>query len=167
MGLSNCLIAMGGNLGNVAESFRQARRDIAALTATRVTASSLMYTTPPLGPAGQPDYLNAVLLVSTALEPLQLLDALQTIENTHGRERGERWGARTLDLDILDYGNRVLHSERLTLPHPRLHERQFVLLPLCDIAENWQHPLLRQSASSMLRSLWDAGEKPLPPGRPW
>lgn len=167
MGLNRCLIGMGGNLGDVEGSLRAARSEIADLPGTRVTASSLLYSTPPLGPAGQPDYLNAVLAVESSLTPLQLLDALQAIELAHGRERHERWGARTLDLDLLACDDLVMQSERLTLPHPHMHERQFVLLPLCDIDANWQHPLMRQTAESLLQSRLDAGEPPLPPGRPW
>jgi 2-amino-4-hydroxy-6-hydroxymethyldihydropteridine diphosphokinase len=88
-----------------------------------------------MGPSDQPDYVNAVMALDTELEPLALLDHLQAIENVEGRVRlGERWGPRTLDLDLLLYGDDVIQHERLTVPHPGLHQREFVLYPLFEIA---------------------------------
>jgi 2-amino-4-hydroxy-6-hydroxymethyldihydropteridine diphosphokinase len=94
---------------------------------------SSFYQTPAIGPGEQPDYINAAALLQTELAPLDLLVLLQSIENHHGRVRTVRWGARTLDLDMLLYDQLSLHSPRLTLPHPRMHERGFVLAPLCEI----------------------------------
>lgn len=95
---------------------------------------SSFYQTTPIGPAGQPDYINAAVEIETSLSALQLLDFLQSVENKQARVRTQRWGPRTLDLDILLYDQIIEHSDRLTIPHPRLHERAFVLAPLCDLA---------------------------------
>ena len=165
--MSRAYIALGGNLGEVAACLRQARSEIDALPESRVTASSLIYRTPPLGPPGQPDYLNAVVAVETSLAPLALLEALQQIEERHGRRRGERWGARTLDLDIVAIDRLTLDEERLQLPHPEMERRQFVLRPLCDIAPNWQHPRLKQTAAALLNELLAEGESPLAEGERW
>ena len=91
------------------------------------------YKTQAIGPGNQPDYINAVACLNTQLSPLDLLDCLQQIEQQQGRVRTIRWGARTLDLDILLYDQQVIDSERLTIPHPRMHERAFVLAPLQDL----------------------------------
>ncbi len=160
-------IAFGGNIGDVKAAFISARSQIAVLPNTDLIGSSLLYRTSPVGPAGQPDYLNSAIAITTGLEPIELLDALQAIENAHGRERKERWGARTLDLDIIAIDQEVSASERLVLPHPHMLERQFVLRPLCDLAPKWQHPRLKQSADERLREVITAGEKPLPGGEAW
>ncbi len=99
---------------------------------------SSFYRSRPIGPQDQPDYINAVATFKTSLSPIQLLDYLQDIETSHGRVRTERWGARTLDLDILFYGNLTIDSDRLTVPHPRLGERAFVLAPLLEISPNFR-----------------------------
>ena len=163
----NAYIALGGNLGDVASCFVQARRGIDALPDGHVVASSLIYRTPPLGPPGQPDYLNAVVSVETELPPLTLLQALQEIERQYGRKRGEHWGARTLDLDILAVDALILDSDDLKLPHPEMQRRQFVLRPLCDVAPNWQHPRLKRSAAALLEELLATGEEPLAEGSIW
>lgn len=165
--MNTAYIAMGGNIGDIQACFTQAREQLHALPDTRVTASSKLYQTPPLGPPGQADYLNAVLEIETDLQPLTLLDALQNIENCHGRLRDSHWGPRTLDLDILAVDALILDTERLQLPHPHLQNRQFVLRPLCDIAPNWQHPRLEKSAASLLQELLMAGEASLAKGITW
>ncbi len=167
MGLKSAYIALGGNIGEVQACFIQARTALHAVPDTQVTASSLLYQTPPLGPAGQTDYLNAVLEIETDLQPLALLDALQHIENCHGRLRDKHWGPRTLDLDILAVDVLMLDTERLQLPHPHLQNRQFVLRPLCDIAPNWQHPRSGKSAALLLQELLATGEAPLAKGMKW
>lgn len=165
--MKHVFIAFGGNLGDVKATFTAARMTIAALDQTTLTSSSKLYRTPPVGPAGQPDYFNAVISVETALEPLELLDALQSIELKHGRERKEHWGARTLDLDIAAIDGDIISSERLSVPHPLMFERQFVLRPLCDLAPGWQHPELNLSAAERLEKIIAAGESPLPEGEVW
>ncbi|MDX8395294.1 MAG: 2-amino-4-hydroxy-6-hydroxymethyldihydropteridine diphosphokinase [Mariprofundaceae bacterium] len=166
MGLNTTLIALGGNLGDVQDNFIAARDDLMT-SGCILLQSSKIYQTSPIGPAEQPDYLNAVIEIQTSLSPEQLLAGLHNIENNHGRIRKEHWGARTLDLDLLDYENTITHSATLTLPHPRIQERNFVLRPLCDINPNWQHPLLKQSAQELLANLLDQGEQALPEGVSW
>mgnify|MGYP000126728604 CR=1 FL=1 len=127
-------VALGSNLQEPLVQLRRATRAIAELPNTAIVATSSVYHSAAVGPGEQPDYLNAVLEVQTALEPLALLDALQAIESRQGRIRELRWGARTLDLDILLYGAVSLQLPRLVIPHPRMSERNFVLYPLLEIS---------------------------------
>lgn len=127
-------IGIGSNLGNSLDLVRQAFQDLASIQQSRLIACSPYYRSDPIGPPNQPDYINAVAVLETGLSPEELLMALQAIEHNHGRKRIQRWGPRTLDLDILLYGDLVLRSPRLHLPHPRLQERSFVLYPLRDVA---------------------------------
>jgi len=160
-------IALGGNLGDVKTNFCSARNAIAQLNHTSVTHSSRLYHTPPIGPAGQPEYCNAVIAITTTLEALPLLDALQHIETQHQRIRAEHWGPRTLDLDIIAIDNHIISTNRLHIPHLHMQHRQFVLRPLCDIAANWQHPGLKRSAAQLLQALLESGESALPKGTAW
>jgi 2-amino-4-hydroxy-6-hydroxymethyldihydropteridine diphosphokinase len=112
----------------------------------------------PVPPSDQPWYVNAVALVETRLPPAALLAALLALEGRFGRRRGAPNAARTLDLDLLDYDGRQSGAPHLTLPHPRLHERRFVLAPLAEVAPDWRHPRLGMTASELLRRL--------PPGQP-
>lgn len=128
-------IGLGGNLDNPLALLRSARKAIAALPGVSEQACSGYYRSAPMGPAGQPDYVNAVMAVETTLPPHELLKSLQAIEQSHGRVRtGLRWGPRTLDLDILLYGDGQTHDEALTIPHAGIAEREFVLYPLAEIA---------------------------------
>jgi 2-amino-4-hydroxy-6-hydroxymethyldihydropteridine diphosphokinase len=134
-------IGLGGNLDDPMERIRSARQAIGAIEGVRETAFSSLYRSAPMGPADQPDYVNAVMAIETWLFPLELLDRLQAIETAFGRVRiGERWGPRTLDLDILLYGRETIASERLTVPHPGLAQREFVLYPLQEIAPHLEIP---------------------------
>jgi 2-amino-4-hydroxy-6-hydroxymethyldihydropteridine diphosphokinase len=117
------------------DTLRTVRLALDEMSGIQVAASSPVVRSPPMGPADQPDYLNAVLLLRTSLEAEALLDVLQQLETDFGRVRGEHWGPRTLDLDLLLYGMQRMASERLTVPHPGLIERAFVLQPLCSMAE--------------------------------
>ena len=127
-------IGLGSNLADPMVQVRQAFKELEAIPGTRVTARSSLYRTSPVGYLEQPEFINAVASVQTTLEPRALLAALLAIEDRHGRRRGMRNAPRTLDLDLLLYGEEVLDRDGLTLPHPRLHERAFVLAPLAEIA---------------------------------
>jgi 2-amino-4-hydroxy-6-hydroxymethyldihydropteridine diphosphokinase len=129
------LIGLGGNLGAVGERLDAAIASLDALPGIVVVARSRFYRTPPWGNVEQPDFVNAAIAIDTSLPAIELLDALLATERAFGRVRdGERWGPRTLDLDLLAYGDEVIDDDRLTVPHPRIAERAFVLLPLADIA---------------------------------
>lgn len=121
-------------------------------------ACSPWYESAPVPESDQPWFANAVVLVDTEREPEFVLDWLQAIEARFERERGERNAARTLDLDLIDYDGLILDTPRLVLPHPRMHERRFVLAPLCDLAPGWRHPRLGVTATALLAGL--------PPGQP-
>ena len=129
-------VALGGNLGDVAATFAAALACIDALPGTTVRARSSLYRNPPLGGAAQPDYLNAVAAVDTQLPAHELLEALLAIERQLGRTRDPvaRWAPRTVDLDLALYGEHVVVEPGLRVPHPGLHERAFVLVPLAEIA---------------------------------
>ncbi|MBU2156157.1 MAG: 2-amino-4-hydroxy-6-hydroxymethyldihydropteridine diphosphokinase [Gammaproteobacteria bacterium] len=134
-------IGLGSNLAAPLEQLRSALAALAALPQTDLIAQSSFYSSDPLGPADQPRYVNAVAALDTELSPLALLDALQTIELEQGRTRkAERWGPRTLDLDILLFGERQLDEPRLTVPHYHMHARAFVLYPLAEIAPTLNLP---------------------------
>ena len=127
-------IGLGSNLDDPVLHVTRACTDLKKIPFTHSLRYSKLYISNPTGPAGQPDYINAVVAISTKLMPYELLNSLQAIEKAHGRLRTVRWGPRTLDLDILVYGDRQIDTEILTIPHPSLHERAFVLYPLSEIA---------------------------------
>jgi 2-amino-4-hydroxy-6-hydroxymethyldihydropteridine diphosphokinase len=136
-------LGLGGNLGDAAQTLRSARKAIGSSHGIQELACSSLYRSAPLGPSDQPEYVNAVMAVATSLEPLELLHVLQGIEKAHGRVRtGGRWGPRTLDLDLLLYDEITLDSEELTIPHPGLAQREFVLYPLAEIAPDLYIPKL-------------------------
>jgi 2-amino-4-hydroxy-6-hydroxymethyldihydropteridine diphosphokinase len=151
-------VGLGANLGaDLQGTLEAALRDLAALPGTRLVGVSSAWRSAPVD-AGGPDFLNAVAALDTGLAPLELLDALQAIEATHGRERPYRHAPRTLDLDLLLHGDAVLETPRLTLPHPRLSERAFVLLPLLELAPELaalaeRHPAWRSQRIEKLGSL--------------
>lgn len=130
-----CYIAIGSNLASPLAQASAAVKALGAIPQSRLMAVSAFYRTPPLGPQDQPDYLNAVVALDTNLDAHQLLDHTQRIELEQGRERkDERWGPRTLDLDLLLFGNDTIRSERLTVPHYDMKNRMFMLYPLAEIA---------------------------------
>lgn len=133
-------IGLGSNLANPRQQVTQALLALAAIPQTQLLANSPLYRSAPIGPGVQPDYVNAVALLETALNPLALLDALQAIEQDHQRVRIEHWGPRTLDLDILLLDQLQIDSERLKVPHPYLRQRNFVLYPLADISPELHLP---------------------------
>lgn len=128
-------IGLGSNLDTPRQQLHSALEALACLPQSRLAGQSSLYASDPLGPADQPRYVNAVAALDTELQPWQLLDALQRIEQEQGRVRkAERWGPRTLDLDILLFGERRIDDERLTVPHYHMHDRPFVLYPLAELA---------------------------------
>lgn len=138
--LHRAFVALGANLEDPAAQVRAALEALAALPGVRLIRASALYRTAPVGVTGQPDYINAVAEVSTDLPPGELLAALFRIEERFGRERHYRYAPRTLDLDLLLHDDLVLHTQELTLPHPRLHLRAFVLVPLAEIAPDLRLP---------------------------
>ena len=136
------LVGLGGNLGDAAATLRQTFRELDALPGTRLLRASKLYRTRAWGRTDQPDFVNAVAMIDTELDARELLDAMLGIEHDAGRERhaGGRWGPRTLDLDLLLYGDAVIDEPGLHVPHPHLHERSFALLPLVEIAPDAMIP---------------------------
>lgn len=132
--MHSCFIALGSNLDNPIQQLRSAIEALGSLQDSRLTRISSLYRSAPMGPQDQPDFINAVATLSTSLAPHDLLQALQALEDAQGRQRQQRWGPRTLDLDILLYDDLQLNSETLTIPHPGLYLRNFVLYPLAEIA---------------------------------
>ncbi|MBC7438345.1 MAG: 2-amino-4-hydroxy-6-hydroxymethyldihydropteridine diphosphokinase [Bdellovibrionales bacterium] len=146
-------IGIGANLGDAQASVRNAMKALGRLPQTAVTAKSTLYLSAPLDASG-PDYVNAVVEVATQLAPIELLDALQALEQAAGRERPFPNAPRTLDLDLLLYGEVAIESPRLTLPHPRMNDRAFVLVPLADVAPSRVRAAqLRVVAGQVLRRL--------------
>jgi len=128
-------IGLGSNLDQPLEHIKQAAEALNQIPQTQLLALSPLYQSEAVGPGEQPDYINAAAALSTQLSPLELLHQLQAIENEQGRQRGPiRWVARTLDLDLLLFDNITLDTEELSIPHPRMTERNFVLFPLRDLA---------------------------------
>ena len=142
-------LLLGSNLGDRAALLAAARQQLAA-TAGEIVAESGLYETAAWGREDQPAFLNQALAVRTWLRPEDLLSACQAVEQQAGRERLERWGSRTLDVDILFYGSRIIQSPRLTVPHPRLPERRFALVPLAEIARALRHPQLHLTVRNLL-----------------
>ena len=153
---ATAFVALGSNLRDPAAQVRAGFAALAALPATCVTSESSLYRSAPFGYADQPDFVNAVAAIETGLAPHALLDALLAIERERGRVRAFRNAPRTLDLDLLLYGDLVLRDESLTLPHPRMHERAFVLVPLAEIAPRQAIPG-RGTALELLATVDPAG----------
>lgn len=133
-------IALGSNLANPQAQLISALQAMNQLRGSSLVSVSSFYQSKPLGPQDQPDYVNAVACLETSLAPLALLDELQRIEHEQGRVRLRRWGERTLDLDILLYADQIIQSERLTVPHYDMHQREFVIIPLAEIAPHLSLP---------------------------
>ena len=152
--LEMAFLGLGANLGEPAATLAAARDLLAALPQSRLVAASALYRTAPVGgPAGQPDFFNVVLALATTLEPTVLLEHSLAIEERFGRRRLQRWGPRTLDIDLLLQGERLLDVPALQLPHPRLHRRRFVLEPLCELAAELLHPRLGVPFRQLLAKL--------------
>ena len=147
-------VAIGANLGDRLATLRAAIDALAKAENLSVHATSPLYETAPVGgPEDQPSYLNAVIQIETERSAHDLLDFLLSVERENNRTRDVRWGPRTLDLDILFYGDMVKAYSRLEVPHPRLHQRRFVLQPLVDIAPNLVHPAMGKTVAELLAVL--------------
>mgnify|MGYP000073639737 CR=1 FL=1 len=131
-----CFIGLGSNLDDPVNQVTRAINELASLEKSQFIQASSLYASAPAGPQDQPDFINAVVELNTELTPLELLDELQALEQKHQRVRERHWGPRTLDLDLLLYGNEQINSDRLTVPHAFMHERSFVLYPLFEISQD-------------------------------
>jgi 2-amino-4-hydroxy-6-hydroxymethyldihydropteridine diphosphokinase len=161
--MTEALLALGGNVGDVRDTFDRAIEKLCDGIAVRLTARSSDYVTPPWGVRDQPPFINSCLAVETSLTPQELLARAQTVERMFGRDRASEihWGPRPLDIDILTYDDLVLRTPELTLPHPRLFERAFVLVPLAEIAP--ERMISGWRVRAVLAKLDTAGIQKLPP----
>ncbi len=154
-------ISIGSNLGDRVANCRTAVEFLKV--SARVLASSSLYETAPWGKADQPDFINQVVEIETELNPLELLARIETIETRMGRVKtGERWGPSPIDLDIIFYGNKIMDCNTLTIPHPLMSERAFVLVPLAEISPGFVHPVLKKKVGELLTILDEHGEENRP-----
>ncbi|PZV09584.1 MAG: 2-amino-4-hydroxy-6-hydroxymethyldihydropteridine diphosphokinase [Leptolyngbya sp.] len=157
-----CAIALGSNMGNSRKTLQQALTALHQNPYIDVIAQSSLYQTVAIGPP-QPDILNACALLKTSLSAQDLLNQLLATEQQFGRVRRERWGPRTLDLDLLFYGQSIITEPALQVPHPRLRERAFVLIPLAEIAPHWRDPVSGQSIRFLCQAVDPTEVQPLGP----
>ncbi len=152
--MTTSILAIGSNLGDRHAHMHHALSRIRNLSAISLDTASTLYETAPVGgPDDQGAYLNAAVLVQTELSALDLLAAVRAIEAERQRERVIRWGPRTLDIDVLTFGDAIRDDPVLTLPHPRMHERRFVMVPVCDVAPDTIHPRLGRTMRDLLAYL--------------
>ncbi len=154
-------LGLGTNIGNRAANLQAAVTGLAENL--NVTAVSPIYETAPWGITDQPDFLNMCLIAETDLPPNELLALLKNLEKEIGRVPGERWGPRLIDIDLLFYAHQIIKTEKLTIPHPELPERAFVLRPLADIAPDFVHPVLGETIAALAAKVDDEGIRPFAP----
>lgn len=154
--MSRVFIGIGSNLGDRISNCKQAVDEMRRFS--EIVCASPLYETQPVGKEDQPEFINLVAEVNTELSPHELLAKLKLVEDKLGRVKGERWGPRTIDLDILFFGSLVLNEDNLVIPHPRAHQRRFVMQPLYDIAPDFIHPDLKLSIIEILNKLEDKKE---------
>ena len=150
---SKAAIGLGSNLGESFTTLENAIQTLNETSGITLTSHSDWYRTKPVGGPPQPDYVNACALLNVELEPDKLLETLLEIEQQFGRVRNEHWGARTLDLDLILYDDLILDSPNLQIPHPRMKERAFVLVPLAEIAPNWIEPVSGKIITQLLKEV--------------
>lgn len=148
-------LGIGSNLGDPVENCREALRRISTLTGSELLRRSSLYRTEPVGSDAQGWFVNGAVEIRTSLTALQLLKALQWVERSMGRERVERWGPRVIDIDILLFGQEIVNTEALVVPHPEMHRRRFVLEPMNELAAYVIHPLYGVSMKGLLERLED------------
>jgi len=151
----NVFLLLGGNLGDRHLFLEQAIQHIENDIAPVLKASSV-YETESWGKTGAPDYLNQVIMLQTNLSAQTILQKILNIENILGRSRGEKWGSRTIDIDILFYGQAIINEPGLHIPHPELHNRRFTLAPLAEIAPDWTHPVFKKNILQLKNQLKDS-----------
>jgi len=155
-------IGIGSNLGEPLENCRRAIRLLGEMKGCHLQQYSAFYRTEPVGVEGQGWYVNAAASLETERSPVHLLAGLLALEKKMGRVRKEKWGPRIIDLDLLMHGERVIDEEGLIVPHPRMHERRFVLVPLVDIAPNLVHPVYRRRMMDLLDACPDKDQEVIP-----
>ncbi len=158
--LARCAIALGSNIGDSCAILDRAIAILAETSGISLKARSSWYKTAPVGPP-QPDYINGCALLDVALTPQELLAIILDVEKQFGRVRQERWGPRTLDIDLILFDDIILETPKLTIPHPRMRERAFVLVPLAEIAPDWIEPVSGLAIAQLLLGLDCSGVHPL------
>lgn len=158
--MPRCLVSLGSNLGDRQAIFDDAFQSLSALARPGTLGTSSRYETRPVGgPSEQEAFLNAIVSFETSAEPPELLASLQLVEQSSNRERTERWAARSLDLDLLLYDDRILRTDRLRVPHPRMTFRPFVLQPAAEMVGDWIHPECQQSLAALLAQLAEGSDE--------
>jgi len=157
--MTDVYLGLGSNLGDRASFLQRAMDAVAALPGTELVARSSIYETPPMGPQDQGAYLNMAMHVRSSIEPVELMHQIRKIERSLGRAEPalrRHWGPREIDIDLLLYGDQIIQTDTLTVPHPGMHTRWFVLRPLADLAPSLVHPLLCKKVSALLAEVESA-----------